>query len=85
MFVGHARLEDRLQHSDTAGLSKSPLRRPSVSGTLADELENYETTKADIAAGGAQQQTVFTALDQSPAFAYRAVRSSAPAIPLPPR
>jgi hypothetical protein len=41
-----------------------------VSGTLADELQNYLQTKEDVAAGGDQQQTVFTALENSVAFAY---------------
>lgn len=41
-----------------------------VSGSLADELQNYLQTKSDIAAEGAQQQTSFEALDNSAAFAY---------------
>ncbi len=41
-----------------------------VSGTLADELQNYQQTKADVAAGGDQQQTVFSAVDHSVVFAY---------------
>lgn len=41
-----------------------------VSGTLADELQNYMQTKNDVAAGGDQQQTQFHPLDSSIAFAY---------------
>jgi hypothetical protein len=41
-----------------------------VSGTLAEELQSYQTTKSDIAAGGDQQQTQFEAVDHSVLFPY---------------
>jgi hypothetical protein len=39
-------------------------------GALADTLDDYLNTKADVTAGGDEQQTVFNALDHSIAFAY---------------
>jgi hypothetical protein len=41
-----------------------------VVNALDDTLQDYLNTKADVAAGGDQQQTTFTALDHSIAFAY---------------
>jgi hypothetical protein len=41
-----------------------------LSGTLAEELQNYQTAKSDIAAGGDQQQTQFEAVDHSVLFPY---------------
>jgi hypothetical protein len=41
-----------------------------VVNALAQTLQDYLNTKADVAAGGDQQQTTFTALDHSVAFAY---------------
>ena len=41
-----------------------------LSGTLAEELQGYQTTKSDVAAGGDQQQTQFEAVDHSALFPY---------------
>jgi hypothetical protein len=41
-----------------------------LSGTLAEELQNYQTTKLDIAAEGDQQQTQFQAVGHSVLFPY---------------
>jgi hypothetical protein len=41
-----------------------------LSGPLAEELQGYQTTKTDLAAGGDQQQTKFEAVDHSVLFPY---------------
>ncbi len=41
-----------------------------LSGTLAEELQNYKTTASDVAAAGGQQQTQFEAVDHSVLFPY---------------
>jgi hypothetical protein len=41
-----------------------------LSGTLAEELQGYQTTKTDLAASGDQQQTKFEAVDYSVLFPY---------------
>jgi hypothetical protein len=64
-----AQLADFFTQEVTTGSAPAGDNWP-IEGMIGEELQNYLDTKASVAAGGDQQQTVFEAVDHSIAFAY---------------